>query len=195
MLGGQGSQFVYAMICASNQNRSMAAHVALKEKGFLVESFGTNTQVKLPGPSIDRPNVFDFGVPYQFMHDTLIERDSQLYTRNGILSLLERNMGVKTAPERFQDSRKNFDVIVTFERRVFDAVLDDLRCREPMFMKPLLICNLEIRDTQEEALLGAAKAVILCDMIEREWPNDLKEFKEDFRSKSGIDVTVEQTVL
>ena len=36
-----------------------------------------------------------------------------------------RNMGVKTAPERWQDNvTERFDVVVTFEQGVFDRVLE-----------------------------------------------------------------------
>ena len=40
----------YAMVCAANMNRSMAAHCALLEKGVLnVSSFGAGSSVKIPG--------------------------------------------------------------------------------------------------------------------------------------------------
>jgi hypothetical protein len=49
--------------------------------------------------------------------------------------MLERNMAVKLAPERFQgtphpppsdltDSTKQFDVIIAFEERVFDIIAE-----------------------------------------------------------------------
>lgn len=38
--------------------------------------------------------------------------------------MLQRNMTVKRAPERWQDNRESFDVVVTFDERVMDQLLD-----------------------------------------------------------------------
>ena len=51
----------YAMVCAANMNRSMAAHCALLEKGLNVSSFGAGSSVKIPGSTRDDPNVYTFG--------------------------------------------------------------------------------------------------------------------------------------
>ena len=69
-------------------------------------SFGTGSQVRLPGPSATQPNVFAFnGTSYAAMHAQLASQDERLYTHNGILTMLERNKGVKWGPERWQDWR------------------------------------------------------------------------------------------
>jgi RNA polymerase II subunit A C-terminal domain phosphatase SSU72 len=78
----------------------------------------------LPGPSADRPNVYDFGVPYDVMQKDLLAKDSALYERNGVLAMLERNKAVKPAPEKWQTNTQIFDIVVTFETRVFDAVVE-----------------------------------------------------------------------
>lgn len=69
----------YAMVCSSNQNRSMEAHSLLKRQSFDVSSYGTGAHVKLPGPSIREPNVYDFGTPYKQMFDDLRRKDPELY--------------------------------------------------------------------------------------------------------------------
>ena len=72
-------KFRYAMVCSSNQNRSMEAHALLKRQGFDVSSYGTGSHVKLPGPSLREPNVYDFGTPYKQMLDELRQKDPELY--------------------------------------------------------------------------------------------------------------------
>lgn len=72
-------KYRYAMVCSSNQNRSMEAHSILKSKGFNVSSYGTGAHVKLPGPSLREPNVYDFGTPYKHMFDDLRRKDPELY--------------------------------------------------------------------------------------------------------------------
>lgn len=115
-----------ALVCASNQNRSMECHSLLLKKGYQnLSSYGTNTRVKLPGeigkpstqascgsvirctnwmlgPSIDQPLIYDFGTPYSVIADDLRQKDLELYTQRGLIRMLERNMAVKLAPERFQ---------------------------------------------------------------------------------------------
>lgn len=68
--------------------------------------------------------------------DDLRDKDQELYTQRGLIKMLERNMGVKHAPERFQgiqfvgqtqlftDTTKQFDIIFSFEERVFDIIAE-----------------------------------------------------------------------
>jgi RNA polymerase II subunit A C-terminal domain phosphatase SSU72 len=69
----------HAMVCASNQNRSMEAHALLQKQGLDVSSYGTGTNVKLPGPSAREPNVYQFGTPYRQMLEDLKNKDPELY--------------------------------------------------------------------------------------------------------------------
>ncbi|RWW70378.1 hypothetical protein BHE74_00021946, partial [Ensete ventricosum] len=48
------------------------------------------------------------------------------YKRNGILPMLKRNLGVKNAPQRWQNNAADgcFDVVMTFEEKVFDTVIE-----------------------------------------------------------------------
>ena len=51
-------------------------------------------------------------------------KDQHFYTQNGLLNMLDRNRRIKEKPERFQDCKAEFDIIVTCQERVFDQVLE-----------------------------------------------------------------------
>ncbi|KAG2615058.1 RNA polymerase II subunit A C-terminal domain phosphatase SSU72-like [Panicum virgatum] len=168
MVAAEGKRWRFAMVCSSNMNRSMEAHSQLGRAGLDVESYGTGTHVKLPGPSLHEPNVYDFGTPYGAIYDDLRRKDPDLYKRNGLLPMLKRNTSVKLAPQRWQDNAGDgvFDMIMTFEERVFDLVVEDMNNREPKLMKSVPIINMDVKDNHEEAGVGAKLAVELCQKLE-----------------------------
>ncbi|CAI9113210.1 OLC1v1013781C1 [Oldenlandia corymbosa var. corymbosa] len=177
-------KYRYAMVCSSNQNRSMESHALLKREGFDVSSYGTGQHVKLPGPSLREPNVYDFGTPYKQMFEELRRKDPELYKRNGILPMLKRNLGVKTAPQRWQENAADgsFDIVLTFEEKVFDMVLEDLHNRRHAFMRPVLVINLEVKDNHEEAAVGARQALLLCQDLEaaESWEESVDDIISNF---------------
>jgi len=156
-----------AVVCSSNQNRSMEAHSALRKRGFQVQSFGTGTYVKLPGSAPDKPNVYTFGTTtYDEMYKELYKKDPYLYTQNGILHMLDRNRRLKKRPERFQECPDEFDIIVTCEERVYDQVIEDMAKRDQLSFTPVHIINIEIADNHEEATIGAGIIVELCEILD-----------------------------
>ena len=48
--------------------------LSLRFQGFNVDSFGTGDKVKLPGPSADRPNVYEFGTTYNDIYKDLEQK-------------------------------------------------------------------------------------------------------------------------
>ncbi|KAJ1910106.1 hypothetical protein IWQ60_010830 [Tieghemiomyces parasiticus] len=161
----------------------MEGHCVLAKHGFDVRSFGTGSAVRLPGPSADKPNIYQFGTPYQDIYADLVKKDEQLYTQNGLLTMLDRNKKIKEAPERFQGSRGTFDVIITCEERCFDAVcegrvqIDFLRyrwaemsaaahVRGSPFCKRVHVVNVEINDNHRDASVGGEVILDLATRIQ-----------------------------
>jgi RNA polymerase II subunit A C-terminal domain phosphatase SSU72 len=177
----------FALVCASNQNRSMAAHYLFLQSGLRASSFGTGTQVKLPGKSLHKPNVYEFGTKYVDMLNDLKNQDEKFYTQNGLLSMLTRNMSVKEAPERWTTRKGHYDIVFTFEDRVFDAVVEDLAHSSTQFDRPVHVINMTVKDNHEEADRNAKICVEFCSMIDRsdDWENEIVTLVRNFETENN----------
>lgn len=169
----------------------MEAHRELALRGYSVRSYGTGTSVKLPGRTAMEPVVFPFDMPYEHMRKELQSRDQTMYTNNGVLAMLDRNSKIKRAPERWRDARERFDIIITFEERVFEAVLGDfITNRSPTVFAPAYIINLEVRDTHTDAAGGAKLAVQLVEALDecKNLDAELYGIISNLEAQSGHDV-------
>jgi len=180
-----GDNVRFAVVCSSNMNRSMEAHARLSKKGFRVRSYGTGDKIKLPGPSASQPNVYEFGTSYEEIHSDLARKDKTMYKQNGILHMLDRNKMIKNGPERLQDTKEKFDVIITAEERVYDQALEHFSNNGSKEDIMVHLINIDIQDNQEEATIGAFLFHELAQLLveSRDLDNEIDELLQDFEAK------------
>ncbi|KRZ70059.1 RNA polymerase II subunit A C-terminal domain phosphatase SSU72 [Trichinella papuae] len=166
----------FSVVCSSNMNRSMEAHAMLQKKGFNVRSFGSGSQVKLPGPSPTAHNIYSFSTPYEEIYKDLVAKDKNLYTQNGLLNMLDRNRRVKPHPERFQEYKGLSDVIICCEELLMNTEMEHCHL--------VHIINIDIRDNHEEATCGALLFCHLCTLLEKsaDLDNEIEEILSNFEN-------------
>lgn len=179
--------FLQAALLLNPAFRSMEGHLRLAQAGYPVISFGTGSLVRLPGPTITQPNVYQFNkTSYDSMYKELESKDPRLYRANGLLTMLGRNRGIKWGPERWQDWQIGVprlghnndqghdgtetgivDVVITCEERCWDGVVDDLLARGSPLNRPVHIINVDIKDNHEEAAVGGRGIVDLANSLNK----------------------------
>ncbi|RLN89214.1 hypothetical protein BBJ28_00011484 [Nothophytophthora sp. Chile5] len=154
---------MFAMLCANNVNRSTEAHDHLHAAGLRVCSFGAGNKVRFPGPSRDDPRIYEFFTPYETMYTQLKAENADLYVN------------------RWQDlsvrELQGLDVVLCFDDRIFEIVLEDLQLRGAaggpggpgneltLAWRPLHLLCLDTKDTPEHAKVGGSLALELCQSV------------------------------
>ncbi|EEQ82863.1 hypothetical protein NCER_100374 [Vairimorpha ceranae BRL01] len=142
-----------AVCCAMNQNRSMEAHKILKDAGYKIDSYGTNQHIKIPGESLETPNIYQFGTSYKEIYKDLIYKNASFYEKIGILKMLERNMAIKDSAEYFFNKDTYHDLIITSEEKCFVTIYENMvKCNGSY---KSFIVNFDIKDTILDASAGA----------------------------------------
>jgi len=193
------SKLSFGVVCSSNINRSMEGHVVLGNAGLRVESYGTGSTVRLPGRSAMDPRIFKFGTPYAQMYESLATEDEAFFFQNGVLQLCRRGSAVKTSPQRWQDTPSLaialHDIVIAFEERIFDAVIEDLQTRDPTDdFGPIHVICLDTKDNPHEAQIQGRVCLELCWLLENaedlsaEAPEIVENFQKEHMSHTQIKV-------
>ncbi|WUR03244.1 RNA polymerase II subunit A C-terminal domain phosphatase SSU72 [Vairimorpha necatrix] len=151
-----------AVCCAMNQNRSMEAHKVLQNSGYEIDSYGTNNQIKIPGETLETPNIYKFGTSYREIYEDLHNKNAPFYEKIGILKMLERNMKIKNYAENFFEKNVHHDLIITAEEKCFVAIYEN-KIKNSGNIKTFLI-NFDIKDTISDASSGALEIKDFIDM-------------------------------
>ena len=73
-------------------------------------------------------------------------------------------------PQRWQDEASrtlaSLDVVICYEERIFDAVVEDLQCREAFSAKPVHVVCIDIKDDAENAAMGGQIGLALAQQCE-----------------------------
>jgi RNA polymerase II subunit A C-terminal domain phosphatase SSU72 len=148
------------------------------------------------------PRIFKFGTPYEEMYKSLSATpdDAAYFLKNGVLQLCRRGAAVKRAPQRWQDMESaeagEHDVVIAFEERIFDAVVEDLQMREPTEdFSPIHVICLDTKDNPHEAALQGRVALELCWLLEaagddliNKAPEIIESFQQERMTHTNIKV-------
>ena len=141
------------------------------------------------------------GTPYEDMYSSLAAtpEDVAYFVKNGVLQLCQRGAAVKRAPQRWQDMPSEFiakhDVVIAFEERIFDAVIEDLQLRQPTEdFRPIHVICLDTKDNPHGAARQGIVALRLCWMLEHAEDLDMEaaeiidQFQRERDSETSIKI-------
>lgn len=79
---------------------------------------------------------------------------------NGVLNILGWNKRIKLKPERSQNCKDEFGLILTCEEQVYDQIVKEVNSRE---QESVHVINVNIQGNYEEAIL---QAFLICDLCQ-----------------------------
>ena len=102
-----------------------------------------------------------------------------------MLHILSRNKRIKEKPEKFQETNKEFNLILTCEERVYDAVVEHFANSDSVSETPVHVINVDIVDNPEDATIGAFMFCELMQMLENseDIDDEVDEILLDFEAK------------
>ncbi|CAH0474816.1 unnamed protein product [Peronospora belbahrii] len=162
---------MFATVCANNVNRSVAVHEILHAAGLRVCSYGAGRQVIFPGRTSSDLRTFRFLTPYTTMYNALKKENAALFRENGVLEILERDISIKKAPERWQNLSKkqlaSINIVICLDHAMFLTVLEDIqkRIQSHDTIKQLHLICLDTKDTPEDAMTGGKRVLHLCHKL------------------------------
>merc|ERR1711982_252405 len=80
-----------------------------------------------------------------------------------MLHIMERNRRIKKGPEKFQECKKEYEIILTVEEKVYDQVLECFNSRDSVSETPVHVINMNVVDNPEDATIGA---FLLCELVQ-----------------------------
>ncbi|ELP88274.1 RNA polymerase II subunit A C-terminal domain phosphatase SSU72, putative [Entamoeba invadens IP1] len=179
-----------AVVCRSNQNRSTCAHRRLKQLGYNVSSFGTGQYTILPGPV--RNFRFQFGTPYKDIK-TMLSKDEMhidFFKKHKIFQMLDKNAILKSAPERFQETKKEFAIVISLDYQVFMDLLEYFDTRQQQTGDLCYVFNMNVVDQFDAAENGAMEVSEFLKLLENDvdWMSNIDRIIRTFYNKTRLNV-------
>ena len=102
-----------------------------------------------------------------------------------MLHILSRNIRIKERPEKFQEVKMEFNLILTCEERVYDAVVEHFSVNDSVSETPVHVINIDIVDNPEDATIGAFMFCQLMQMLDRseDLDDEMDEILQEFESR------------
>jgi RNA polymerase II subunit A C-terminal domain phosphatase SSU72 len=156
-----------ALVCQSNVNRSMEAHALLCKQNYFCSSFGVGSKVRLPGELKNDPNEYEFdSVTYEHIYQDLHQKNALMYTKNGMLNMIDRDRKCKRGPARWQNEfNYKFDLVIAFEKRVYDLIVSDIKKRESGQSHCVHVLNIDTTDNHKAAYTGSINTQMLVERL------------------------------
>merc|ERR1719333_225929 len=98
---------------------------------------------------------------------------------------MERNRRIK-----FQECKKEYEIILTVDEKVYDQVLECFNSRDSVSETPVHVINMNVVDNPEDATIGA---FLLCELAQLltasdDLDNDIDDIIQEFEGRADREV-------